>query len=334
MSAEWFHERVAEALQDAREDKEWQGDRSPSSRCAWWVKQRWLDTEMSDTGVRYRLSPYSSRALRFVREIAEGESTVSGARLGSIAHAVRRLADMTSPDRFAQAQRIDEEIAELGQAAITRPTRVGSATATLAAKLATPPATSSAHGSTPPLRPDRESASNSVQRPQLLLPHRQHRGAQLLEQPDDRGYDLSLTAGRRRDRSAHKISVSPPGHKTGSGTSRRRVHHSPPKANREAWLSQHRRRPVTRTAPLVGLIQGAHQVQQRGLARPGRAPAPPPARPPHRGFTPRRGARAGGEVLVTSSDSTTGRRRGAGTVCCGSHGAGLRRGRPLPGWCR
>jgi len=92
VSAEWFHDRVAEALQEAREDKEWQGDRSPSSRCAWWVKQRWLDTEMSDSGARYRLSPYSLRALRFVREIAEGESTVSGARLGSIAYAVRRLA--------------------------------------------------------------------------------------------------------------------------------------------------------------------------------------------------------------------------------------------------
>ena len=113
VSAEWFHERVAEALQMAREDQEWQGDRSPGSRCAWWVKQRWLDTEMSDSGVRYRLSPYSLRALRFVREIAEGESTVSGARLGSIAHAVRRLADMTSPDRLAQARRIDEEIAGL-----------------------------------------------------------------------------------------------------------------------------------------------------------------------------------------------------------------------------
>jgi hypothetical protein len=113
VSAEWFHERVAEALREAREDKEWQGDRSPSARCAWWVKQRWLDTEMSDSGVRYRLSPYSLRALRFVREIADGESTVSGARLGSIAHAVRRLADMASPDRFAQAQRIEEEIAEL-----------------------------------------------------------------------------------------------------------------------------------------------------------------------------------------------------------------------------
>ena len=48
-----------------------------------------------------------------MREIAEGDSTVSGARLGSIAHAVRRLADMTSPDRFAQAGRIDEEIAKL-----------------------------------------------------------------------------------------------------------------------------------------------------------------------------------------------------------------------------
>jgi Protein of unknown function (DUF3375) len=113
VSAEWFHERVAEALQEAREDKEWQGDRSPGARCAWWVRQRWLETEMSDSGVRYRLSPYSLRALRFVREIAEGDSTVSGARLGSIAHAVRRLADMTSPDRFAQADRIDEEITEL-----------------------------------------------------------------------------------------------------------------------------------------------------------------------------------------------------------------------------
>src|SRR5262249_30001470 len=74
VSAEWFHERVAEALQDAREDKEWQGGRSPSSRGAGGGKQRWLDTEMGDTGVRYRLSPYSSRALRFVREIAEGRA--------------------------------------------------------------------------------------------------------------------------------------------------------------------------------------------------------------------------------------------------------------------
>jgi Protein of unknown function (DUF3375) len=40
---------------------------------------------------------------------------VSGARLGSIAHAVRRLADMASPDRAAQLRRVDEEIAELRQ---------------------------------------------------------------------------------------------------------------------------------------------------------------------------------------------------------------------------
>jgi hypothetical protein len=26
VSAEWFHERVVEALQEAREDKEWQGE--------------------------------------------------------------------------------------------------------------------------------------------------------------------------------------------------------------------------------------------------------------------------------------------------------------------
>jgi Protein of unknown function (DUF3375) len=113
VSAEWFHDRVAEALQEAQEDKEWRGDRSPSAYCSRWVKRRWLDTEMTDSGVRYRLSPHSLRALRFVREIADGESTVSGARLGSIAHAVRRLADMASPDRDAQARRIDEEIAEL-----------------------------------------------------------------------------------------------------------------------------------------------------------------------------------------------------------------------------
>ena len=113
VSAEWFHERVAEALRLVRDDEDAPGDRSPSARCAWWVRQRWLDTEMTDSGVRYRLSAYSLRALRFVREIAAGESTVSGARLGSIAHAVRRLADMTSPDRVAQARRLDEEIEEL-----------------------------------------------------------------------------------------------------------------------------------------------------------------------------------------------------------------------------
>lgn len=113
VSAEWFHERVAEAAAGAREDREWQGERSPNARCAAWVARKWLETEMVDGRVRYRLSPYSLRALRFVREVAEGESSVSGARLGSIAHAVRRLADMTSPDRAAQLRRLDEEMSEL-----------------------------------------------------------------------------------------------------------------------------------------------------------------------------------------------------------------------------
>jgi len=47
-----------------------------------------------------------------------------------------------------------------GQAAITRPVKVGSATATFAARLATLPATSSAHGNAPPRRPARDSASS------------------------------------------------------------------------------------------------------------------------------------------------------------------------------
>jgi hypothetical protein len=51
--------------------------------------------------------------LQFVRELVEGETTVSGARLGSISHAVRLLADMTNPDRRVQVQRIDRQIADL-----------------------------------------------------------------------------------------------------------------------------------------------------------------------------------------------------------------------------
>lgn len=113
VSAEWFHDRVEEALRGVREDKEWPGDRSPASYCAVWVKQRWLDTEVMDGRVRYRLSAYALRALKFVREIADGESAVSGARLASLADAVRRLADMVNPDRRSQLQRIDAEIRAL-----------------------------------------------------------------------------------------------------------------------------------------------------------------------------------------------------------------------------
>lgn len=116
VSAEWFHDRVEEAVAGLTDDShavDGAADRSPSARCSWWVAQRWLETEMVDGRVRYRLSPYSMRALRLVREVADGESSVSGARLGSIAHAVRRLADLASPDRATQLRRVDEEIAEL-----------------------------------------------------------------------------------------------------------------------------------------------------------------------------------------------------------------------------
>ncbi len=110
VSAEWFHERVAEARERL---VEWQGDVTPAEHCRGWVERRWLETETLNGRLRYRLSPHSLRALRFVREIVEGETTVSGARLGSISHAVRLLADMTSSDRSVQVKRIDRQINEL-----------------------------------------------------------------------------------------------------------------------------------------------------------------------------------------------------------------------------
>lgn len=110
VSAEWFHERVFEAREQI---PEWQGNVTPAEHCRDWVDKRWLETETLNGRLRYRLSPYSLRALRFVRELVEGETTVSSARLGSISHAVRLLADMTSPDRDVQVRRIDQQIAEL-----------------------------------------------------------------------------------------------------------------------------------------------------------------------------------------------------------------------------
>lgn len=110
VSAEWFHERVFEAREQIPER---QGNVTPAERCRDWVEKRWLETETVNGRLRYRLSPYSLRALRFVREIVEGETTVSSARLGSISHAVRLLADMTSPDRDVQVRRIDRQITEL-----------------------------------------------------------------------------------------------------------------------------------------------------------------------------------------------------------------------------
>ncbi|WP_221467028.1 DUF3375 family protein [Saccharopolyspora phatthalungensis] len=110
VSAEWFHERVLEARAQV---PEWQSNVAPADHCRDWVEKRWLETETLNGRLRYRLSPYSLRALRFVRELVEGETTVSGARLGSISHAVRLLADMTDPDRVVQVRRIDQQIVEL-----------------------------------------------------------------------------------------------------------------------------------------------------------------------------------------------------------------------------
>ncbi|GAB3966978.1 DUF3375 family protein [Plantactinospora veratri] len=110
VSAEWFHERVSEAREQV---PEWQGGVTPAEHCRDWVDKRWLETETLNGRLRYRLSPYSLRALRFVRELVEGETTVSSARLGSITHAVRLLADMTNSDRGVQVRRIDRQIAEL-----------------------------------------------------------------------------------------------------------------------------------------------------------------------------------------------------------------------------
>ncbi|WP_433221052.1 DUF3375 family protein [Dactylosporangium sp. CS-047395] len=110
VSAEWFHERVSEARERI---PEWQGSLTPAEHCRDWIDKRWLETEALNGRLRYRLSPYSLRALRFVRELVEGETTVSGARLGSISHAVRLLADMTNPDRNVQVRRIDQQIVEL-----------------------------------------------------------------------------------------------------------------------------------------------------------------------------------------------------------------------------
>ncbi|GIM97826.1 DUF3375 family protein [Paractinoplanes toevensis] len=110
VSAEWFHERISEAREQIPQR---QGNVTPAEYCRDWVEKRWLETETPNGRLRYRLSPYSLRALRFVRELVDGETTVSGARLGSISHAMRLLADMTNPNRDVQVRRINRQIAEL-----------------------------------------------------------------------------------------------------------------------------------------------------------------------------------------------------------------------------
>lgn len=137
VSADWFHQAVAEALarnaaeQVARPVASPAGAEptdvldapvaastpmSPADHCRRWVESRWLiRTRASGPEGRahYRLSPHSLRALRIVRELTESDSAVSEARLGSIAHAVRQLASLADPDAASQVARLDEQIAEL-----------------------------------------------------------------------------------------------------------------------------------------------------------------------------------------------------------------------------
>ncbi|MCI9889849.1 DUF3375 family protein [Micrococcales bacterium 31B] len=111
VSAEWFHERVTAARAAAVGEVA----QEAADLCRDWIDKKWLSTETRGGRLRYRLSHHSLRALSLVRETLAGESAVSGARLESITHAVHLLADMVNPDRAAQVQRIDAEIAALQQ---------------------------------------------------------------------------------------------------------------------------------------------------------------------------------------------------------------------------
>lgn len=107
VSADWFHEQVAQAREVT------QGVVDPVDLCREWVDKRWLETETVEGRVRYRLSPHALRALRVVHDLVEGDTQVTGARFASISHAVQQLADMSNPDREAQARRLDEQIEAL-----------------------------------------------------------------------------------------------------------------------------------------------------------------------------------------------------------------------------
>jgi len=152
VSADWFHQKVAEALvENAREQPvapapapapahESSGRlppdpeeshpspgtadlpeaKTPADYCRGWVDSRWLirtrasgEEDGQAARARYRLSPPALKALRIVRELAEADNSVSEARFGSIAHAVRQLAGLADPDPRSQVARLDEQIAEL-----------------------------------------------------------------------------------------------------------------------------------------------------------------------------------------------------------------------------
>jgi hypothetical protein len=121
VSADWFHQKVAEALDALEDDREPPADpessrTSPVEYCRSWVDSRWLIRTRAGAGegrARYRLSQYALQALRIVRELAEPDSAVSEARFASIAHAVHQLAALTDPTAESQLERLDREIAEL-----------------------------------------------------------------------------------------------------------------------------------------------------------------------------------------------------------------------------
>lgn len=112
VSADWFHQKVADALEEIPEIA---GDLPAAEHCRKWVSQEWLMRSRSrdDGRLQYQLSESSLRSLRIVRDLVTPGTSVSEARLGSIADAVRRLADMTNPDISAQLARIDAQIEEL-----------------------------------------------------------------------------------------------------------------------------------------------------------------------------------------------------------------------------
>ncbi|GAA4150793.1 DUF3375 family protein [Leifsonia shinshuensis] len=121
VSADWFHQKVAEALDALDDDREppagaESSRTSPIEYCRSWVDSRWLIRSRAGAGegrARYRLSQYALQALRIVRELAEPDSAVSEARFASIAHAVHHLAALTDPTAESQLERLDREIAAL-----------------------------------------------------------------------------------------------------------------------------------------------------------------------------------------------------------------------------
>ncbi|WP_314101611.1 DUF3375 family protein, partial [uncultured Frigoribacterium sp.] len=140
VSADWFHQRVADALeQNAAEHARSGGGEqgraeeappapapdgpaaemraTPADYCRSWVDARWLvrtRASSADTArAEYRLSPHALRALRIVRELVEADNAVSEARLGSIANAVRQLAGLADPSVESQLGRIDAQLADL-----------------------------------------------------------------------------------------------------------------------------------------------------------------------------------------------------------------------------